>query len=121
MRLLRKLFKPEIVVVEIPNRRLDPISKEDEIAIANLKGHPGFQALCRRLRIQMAFLESQLKNKRHARIREVDNLQNGLAWLGYLEAECDRSLEKTRRPVAVPTEDELDLFNRIYANIERVE
>lgn len=94
---------------------------EDEEAIRSLNVHPGFLMLAQRMRNQKAILKGHLEQGKHESLREVDVLQAGLRWLGYLEAEVNRAVGKKREvPEVKPSPDQLDDFKKVYAQIESV-
>lgn len=79
-------------------------TKADDASIASLKDHPGFVALVNRMKLRRAYLSAQLNNNRHESIRDVDFLQHGVHWLGYLEFEVNAAVGATKakaRPIVV--------------------
>lgn len=100
-----------------PMIRLTPEIRE---SIAVLKDIPGFKYLLQQLRLQKAFLSNQLEENPHKELRDVDRLQVGLFWIGWLENLVERV---TNQPPKVPVEarqlrkSELDMLEEIRANI----
>jgi hypothetical protein len=93
----------------------------DEASIASLKYHPGFIALLNKLARQRAVLESRLNSTRHHEIRDVDLLQSGLFWIGYVESEVNQAagIEK-RAAQKSATASEVEEFSKALAAIESV-
>jgi hypothetical protein len=121
-KLISKLFPTKYVIVEVeaplPNMKMD----EDAVAsIQTLSAHPGFQALCLKLRMQRHVLESKFKGERHASLRDADFLQSGIFWAGWLEQQVKMAVYKTeRRREAEPTDDEVKAFREASALVELV-
>lgn len=89
------------VVVELePQKRIPELDETTRQAVLALSTHPGFQYLLARLGVERAALESQLKRLRHSSIREVDALQLGIFWAGWLE---DQLRRETRVQKSIPT------------------
>lgn len=100
--------------------KLIPLVEDDE-AIKSLVSHPGFLMLMQRLRNQKAVVKAQLENSRHTDICEVNFLQSGLKWLGYLQGEVDRAVAKKQTVVEVkPTADQLQDFHKVLSLMESV-
>lgn len=113
--------KKQAVLDVIIQRPTDVPSPDDAAAIATLNGQAGWDALLRRLAFQRQVLQSRLSKPFHKSLREVDALQIGLMWLGYLEEECRRATNSIVPSKHVgPTESEVEEFNKINAFIERV-
>ena len=94
---------------------------EDEDSIRALAVHPGFVALMNRLKLQRAVLQTTLDTKKHSDIRVVDDLQNGLKWLDYLQNEVNKAVSKKAEAKAVavrPTEQQE--FDKVFRLIEGV-
>lgn len=92
----------------------------DDDAISTLRGHPGFEALLNKVSIQRAILETTLLSRVYHSPEEVASLKEGIYWLGFLQGEMERITEKSRRKFAPATDDELELYKKIYASIEAV-
>lgn len=108
-----------VLVVELP-QRFDP-RLEDEESIRLLVHHPGFVALTNRFKLQSAVLKAQLETRKHKDLYEVYNLQNGIQWLNYLNAEVNRAVQKREEAKAVaPRGDERAEFEKVFALIEGV-
>lgn len=110
----------KVVEVERPSPALD-WSIEEQRAIVSLAGHPGLDALMRKLKLQRSLLESQLRSKRHSDIRQVDNLQSGIFWTNWLERQVREQVSKKETQ---PPRDALDLekseFERVATALELV-
>ena len=116
----RSLFKPEakILVVELPTRSPFPY---DEKIVETLPSHPGFLMILDKLRNEQAVLIAALRSTKHADIRAVDNLQNGIYWTGYLEDTINKITVKRQKPQSVVVESSIEAdFKRILAQISGV-
>lgn len=65
-------------------------------------------------------METELLSRKQHTPEVVRSLKEGIYWLGFLEREMQRITDKSRRVQAPATEDEMELFKRIYASIEAV-
>jgi len=113
------LIKADYKVVVLKDRPTPMV--EDEESIRALATHPGFLAICNRLKLQRAAIQTILDTKKHADIRAVDDLQAGLKWLGFLQSEVDKTIFKKAEAKAVavrPTERQE--FDKVYRLIEGV-
>lgn len=98
--------KPKpITVVEL--EKLPPLQETQETvsAVASLRSHAGFQWLTRKLKIQSARLEAELKNTKHPKIEDYYFLQSGIQWCNWLSQQVDFAHERyqSMRP-ATPQE-----------------
>src|SRR5882762_5674828 len=109
---------PEVLILDYKGNR-PVLEADDNEAIASLQNHPGFDAVRNRFKVQKSVLEAKLRQRQKS-LRDVDILQLGIAWLSYIETECDKSVGKLRPVPVQPNGDELAEFNKIYAAIERV-
>jgi hypothetical protein len=113
------MVKPEYKVVVLTDRPVPMV--EDEESIRALATHPGFVALCNRLKLQRAALQTMLDTKKHPDIRAVDDIQAGLKWLGFLQSEVDKTVFRKAEAKAVavrPTERQE--FDKVFRLIEGV-
>lgn len=94
----------------------------DQAAITSLEHHPGFIALMNRMRWKRAVLETQLRTVRQKDIRDVDFLQSGLYWLGYMESEVNTTVAnlKNKTVPKLAVDDLADNFEKIRSAIESV-
>jgi hypothetical protein len=113
-----RLKSPRYVIIE--TERLAPLTAEDEASIASLQNHPGMLALIRKCALMRAALISQLERTKHDSIRDVDFLQSGAHWLRFLEREMVAAAKVAKRKEPRLAEDEVELFERIRAQIESV-
>jgi hypothetical protein len=97
-------------------------TKGDDSSIASLRDHPGFVALMNRLKLRKAYLRSQLINNRHESMRDVDILQLGSFWLGYLESEVNNAVSNLKKqvPPVVAVDAVEQEFERAQAAIESI-
>lgn len=115
---LKKLFTPKETVLVVP-MELKSALKDDEDTIRTLLDHPGFLMLINRLKIQKSLLDAKLRLSHHSDLREVDSLQSGMYWLGYLEDTIDKLVHNRKRPVQeVPEDSIMREFNRVRAGIK---
>ena len=80
-----------IVEVEKP-RAIPPLSEEVAESVATLQSHPGFQYLLQKLRLQRSGLVSSLSHQRHSSLADIEFLQSGIAWTGWLEEQLQKSV-----------------------------
>lgn len=123
----RDLFKPKVIyktvykVIEVDAprtpRRWD---KETREAVATLNSHPGFIALRERLASQQAAIKSTLNRSLQKDLRSVDFLQSGVFWTGWIQAEVDRATLKGPEKQFDPLAEELEAFQAIDSQIERI-
>lgn len=97
-----------------------PLPGGSDEAIASLKEHPGFIALLNKLRLQQAFLKSQLINNRQETIRDVDILVASIAGTRYLEYQVNAAVGRTQATPKLASLDEVELFNKISTAIESI-
>lgn len=120
---LKKLFShKEVIILELPLTiqlpEPDPNMREALIALG---AHPGFRYLTNKLRFEHAAIESRLKKQHHENLREVDFLQVGLFWTGWLQRQIDKELRrKENQSYRISTEAELSAFNEVSKAIEQV-
>jgi hypothetical protein len=124
---LPKWLRPQVVtevvykVVEVSApRRPQPWTKDIKDAIATLPSHPGFVAILDRLALQRQYLASKCANEFHKEQREADFLQSGVHWLNYVQALIDEATKVSSRMQHDPYAEELEAFQKIDAQIERV-
>lgn len=98
-------------VIEVEKDTTQPNwTKEDELAIKTLEGHPGYVALLSKFRLQRSLLKSALANQRHESMDEVRMLQAGIHWITWLEREVKETVkgkvevEKPRAPYGIEEE-----------------
>ena len=108
--------KFEVVPVEGP--RLPEMTPELREAIWSLSHHPGFQYLATKLRTQKALLLKTLQEGRHTDIRDVDFIQGGIFWTGWLDNQLNSHQPKTPPTNASP--DEIQAFEEIRDAVELV-
>jgi len=121
---IKQLFQPRVIykIVEVkvprPIYRWDQNTKD---AIATLSSHPGFVALVDRLNLTKAQIESTLKSTMHKDLRQVDFLQSGSFWAGWLQEQIEKATYKgSQTKYLDPMEEELKAFQELDARIERV-
>lgn len=123
-----KLEHPTLVevkykVVELEKDSAADLDDESIKAIPGLESNPGFRAVCAKLRLQRAMLQSKLDNTHHKDIREVDFLQAGLYWSKWLENFVQAEVKKQElfdtKPRSAFDIEERE-FERIAASLEVV-
>jgi len=99
------------------NKSLD---KETAQSVAALRHHPGFVYLREKLAQQSADLDAKL-HERQTDLREVDFLQSGIFWCGWLNRQLE-SITLAQVPKRAPlTFDDIQAdFQRVDANLERL-
>ena len=111
-----------IKVIEI--ERLPGVPELDAAsagAVATLQNHPGFQYLLASLRHQGALLKSALAGSRHKDIRDVEFLQSGINWCGWLQSQLEKAVGITNRPTPRPAKPtELAQFEQLLNQIDVV-
>lgn len=110
-------FHWKIIEVERP-RVIPPQEAEVSKSIATLQGHPGFQYLVEKLRIQRAQLRSALCNQRQESLTNVEFLQSGIAWTGWLEEQLQRAVNFQEPKPLEPERTEKEAFEEIQRFIE---
>lgn len=94
------------------------IDKEANESIKTLQYHAGFVELMNRLKIQRAFLETQLKRDPNA---NMSSLQHAIYWSEYWEREVNAVVHKRGTPHTVEVDfDVMAEFQRINAGIQGV-
>lgn len=113
-----KAWGPKLSVIEV--ERVVPLTGGEDSAIATLKLHPGFVALCNKLRLQRQALRAQLEQGRFEKLEDVYRVQLAIAGLGILESEVDRATQSVSRKKVEATEDERLAFDKIMMSIEGI-
>jgi hypothetical protein len=73
-----------------------------------------------RLALQRQLLESKLTREFHKDLREVDQLQAGVFWLGYVQEVISKALDQPQRVPKDVMDEEMEAFRELDAKIERV-
>jgi hypothetical protein len=115
--------KTNYLVVEVERPR--PLTdlkkmKDGEAAVASLQGHPGFEYLLAKFRVQKALLERSLRSELHQDLNSVLRLQAGVFWSGWLEEQLTQAKNRQDRTAQTPAAEELKLFNEIQAALTKV-
>jgi hypothetical protein len=110
-------IKFQLVEVERP-RQIPPQEAEVSKSIATLQGHPGFQYLVEKLRLQRAQLKTALCNQRQENLKDVEFLQSGIAWTGWLEEQLMRAVNHQEPKPQEPAQTEQEAFEEIQRFIE---
>lgn len=112
--------QPKFTIVEIERPR--QMDKPPDDVLITLQHHPGFTYLTERLRTQRFALEAALKRGKHATLRDVDILQAGIYWAGWLETQIQSALKLTQA-LEIPKpafQEEQDAFNEIHNALQLV-
>jgi len=110
-----------VVEVERPRPLTDlKKMKDGEAAVASLEGHPGFQFLLAKFKIQRALLERTLRSQPASDLVSICNLQQGCYWTGWLEDQLTQSKNRLERNSEAATAEELKLFNQIQSAMTKV-
>jgi hypothetical protein len=111
-----------IKVVEIEKVAVPEMDKAGAAySVASLRGNPGFEYLLAKLRVQRALLRESLVKNKHKDIRDVEFLQSGANWLGWLEDQLNTAVGIVNAPkprIARPFEQEA--FEQLRQNVELV-
>jgi hypothetical protein len=114
--------KPDFKIVElerVPN--VPELNNTNAAAVAALRDHPGFQYLLAKLRLQKALLQTTLSTKRQASLRDVEFLQSGIVWCGWLEDQVSKAVGIQNRPQARPARvPEIEAFEQLQRLIDVV-
>jgi hypothetical protein len=90
-------------------------------AVAALKGNPGFEYLLAKLRVQRALIREALVKNKHKEIRDVEFLQSGANWLGWLEDQLNTAVGVVNAPKPRATRAyEAEAFEQLRGNVELV-
>ena len=121
IKLLAGVFKPDIQykIVEVEKtKRLGHIDPEIHKSVASLSIHPGFRYLLKKLAVEQAMLEGEIKS---APLKDVKSLQAGIYWAGWLDRQLkfESALAAPHTTVS-PTQEEIDAFNQINAQLQVV-
>jgi hypothetical protein len=113
--------KVEVRVVEVVSPRVVADSKEIQDSIRTLVYHPGFTHLLSKLKWQKSILEAKLREGFHSSLREVDVLQAGIYWAGWLEAELQREVNRLQKHTLLePHKEEITAFEEIHSALQIV-
>jgi hypothetical protein len=108
-------------VVEVKSPRSSQAwSKEIKDAISTLSSHPGFVALTDRLNLQRQMLESKLSREFHKDLREIDYLQAGVFWLGYIQDLVAKATNLIPSAPVDAMQEEMEAFKLLDSQIERI-
>lgn len=122
MRFFDREPETKFQVVELaPPMRLPAVDSNIAASIATLQGHPGFTYLLQKLRLQRAMLVSALANTRQESLKDVEFLQSGVAWTGFVEAQLMKAIgyrEAPEAPKQTPFEAEREAFEEAQKFIE---
>ena len=111
---LLAIFRKPIYVIEIKGT-IPTLDKSALESIKTLQYHAGFIELLNRLKIQRAYLETQLKRDPNADMR---SLQQAIYWSEYFEREVEAAVNKRTVPRQVEAEfDVMAEFEKINAGI----
>lgn len=111
--------KPKQYVVEVPKASVPADNEETISQVASLQGHPGFRWLLQKLDLQAARLRSELANKQHSSLRDVEFLQSGIQWCDWLRGQLDFAKQRYQN-MREATLTEQRLFEEITSSIELV-
>lgn len=93
-----KRVKPIYQVVELTlPSPLPELTQEVSNAVAALESNPGMEYLLDKLRLRKSYLDTLLRTKKHESLREVDYLQLGVQWCGWLESEIKSEIARRDR------------------------
>ena len=109
-------------IVEIEkSSHLPELDSASAGAVVTLREHPGFNYLLAKLRLQRSLLQASLGTKRHKDIRDVEFLQSGIVWCGWLQEQLEKAIEISTKPAPRPAKPyELDAFEQLHRLIDVV-
>ena len=116
------LFPTIYKVVEIPLPRPSIEASHDLLeSVRTLAAHPGFTYLLNKLKVQRAALETTLVSSRHASLRDVEFIQSGIFWTGWLQSQLELAVLRLRPGATRPASDEeVVAFQEALRTIETV-
>jgi hypothetical protein len=85
-----------------------------------LSANPFMQIILERLALERLRLEGALKNTRFSKVEDVNFVQSGVFWTGWLERELARLSEAPAPPTLDPTRLEEEAFKEIDSLLVRV-
>lgn len=110
-----------IKVIEVEKSTVPELDKGGAYAVAALKGNPGFEYLLAKLRAQRALLREALVTQRHKELKDVEFLQSGANWLGWLEDQLNKAVGIVNAPKPRNARPyELEAFEQLRGNVELV-
>ena len=108
-------------VIEVEKYAVPDLDPASAAAVATLGKHPGFQYLLAKLRFQRAALREALVKTKHKEIRDVEFLQSGANWCGWLEEQLAAAVGLVNKPASRPTREfEREAFERLLSQIDVV-
>lgn len=116
-------FKPQVKieyrVLEVDKApHLAPLTPELKDSLRALQLHPGWQYLMARLTLERANLEKYLREGFKLTEKELNHLQTGVYYTGWLRSECDRLTAVPRRAEAPLSLDDQQLFEELQSQLE---
>jgi hypothetical protein len=109
-------LEPEVryQVLEI-DRELSAVdwTKEDEEALATLHGHPGHQALMKKIQLQRAYIRTALESQRFESLEAFTATQAWSQALKWLLNQVKSPVPKKEQQYRSPYQLEEDAFNEI--------
>lgn len=119
MRWLKGLFRSRIKILEIEPVRQRFDDNIDE-SIRSLALHPGFQALMLQMKIQQATLKARLTNATSEPIEGLRAAQHGIYWLGWMDKQVQRAVNKAPIEPRPATSFELAAFEDAHKALQIV-
>jgi hypothetical protein len=108
-------------VIEVPPRTVSPAEdKEMRESVATLSSHPGWVHQMKKLDYLQSALKHKLNHEKQSTLEEVQFLQAGIYWAGWLRQEQTRATTKLMPQQQDPMQDELEAFKLLDNMIERV-
>lgn len=110
----------KIIEVERPRTPEAMDTTEVRAMLATLQSNPGLLYILGRLKAQKSLMETTLKTTHFEKLEEVINLQSGIFWAGWLEAQINSLTKRATPEPAAPYDFELEAFKEIDSQLERV-
>lgn len=107
----------QIVEVEKPVP-VPPLDENSSQAVATLQAHPGFQYLLAKLRLQRSALKTILTTQRQHSLTDVEFIQSGIAWTGWLEEQLNAAIGFKAAPPTDSLESQRIAFEEALGRIE---
>lgn len=123
--LLRRWLKPDPIYHIIELEKPRPITdltkaKDSDSAVASLAGHPGWDYLLAKFKIQKALLERTLHSEPPTDINRIMHLQQGIYWTGWLDAQFSSSRSRVLQKSTLANAPELAIFAEIEAATTKI-
>ena len=108
-------------VIEVEKRIVPELDQASAAGVASLQTHPGFQYLLAKLAFQRSLMKDSLAKNRQKDIRDVEFLQSGINWCGWLEDQLVAATGKLNAPTPrIQRAHEREAFEQLLGQIDVV-